>query len=341
MNFPLANNPSKQFEHPVCTFQKMHDVPLANNPWLGSFAKTMRSGRSRAARGAGAAAVKSASAYVRRRAGPPAPFGDTIVWTVVSIAAYCSFLLFPGKVSSPLSLTTRRGMNDLANTGSHLFFCVWVWPVMDYVYRFLAVLLMAPPHAAQFLPQLFASAAVVEDMANGPSATVSLLRSIRSLFVDHNRDAEVAAMYPGLSDAASAGEPPPKSPLFIHGYFTHREVFTVTMMVMGVGWMWATWLYHSRHVVRLWNDEKARKAARKAAQAKKPVPTKPEEDDEEEELDLPHERPGLVPVVSWMTLWSIVYAACWLFVKAMPLLISQVYPVAIGIATAYVLLIPG
>jgi hypothetical protein len=107
-------------------------------------------------------------------------------------------------------------------------------------------------------------------------------------------------------------------------------------------WGWMTYLYHTRHVLRLWAAERARKAARRAAKVKKPeTRLNAVESDSDEETDLPHEQPSLIPVVSWMCLWSLAYVACWLFVKAVPLLIGSVYPSCVGCVIVYILMIPG
>lgn len=50
--------------------------------------------------------------------------------------------------------------------------------------------------------------------------------------------------------------------------------------------------------------------------------------------------PPFIPTVSWMVLWSMVFAGCFLWVQAMPILMSQLFPVGVCGALAFCILMP-
>jgi hypothetical protein len=170
--------------------------------------------------------------YVRRHAGPPAPLIDTFAWTLVSVAAYCCFLWLPRRLTRALDQAASSSPhNDVANAGGHMHIALWTWPLLDLLYRGLAVVLLAPQHAAIFAPALFDAAAVME------SGALQAAAALRTLAVDTASDAQY------LADSPKRLSTP--------GYWTHREVVAAAVALAFAGWLWLTWLLHARHALRL------------------------------------------------------------------------------------------
>ena len=124
---------------------------------------------------ASATAVSTAKRVI---AGPPVPLPQVLFWTLISMAGYLSFLLLPGKVLLPFSSSSSaaqlgqqrgRGLYDMAVVISHLHLSVWMWPLVDFIYRFWMILCAAPAHAIGFYPAFFFDSAACADLIASPS----------------------------------------------------------------------------------------------------------------------------------------------------------------------------
>lgn len=319
-------------------------------------------------------------------AGLPTPVGEILPWLLISIACFSAFLWLPGRVSSPRSRVTLIGGNEFLNVASHLHFCVWIWPVHDLVLRILGILLFPPKRAAVFFLSMFQlpPPGVVAAAAEGGDASISdtakagtaaaagggfvgalaqLFRMVRSLLVQPapNELDYVPADFT-LAGNPELGPVPRGS-----SYWGYRTVAAASCVVMVLFWMFCTYMYHTRHVLRESNvnAERRKQSAKKKKEAREKLieRIKKGEVDEEkiteaeranlaenefsdEDVDYdpygrPVPEPPYVPVVSWMALFSLVFSSAYVWVGGMSLLMGSLFPVAICGVLAFCIMCPG
>lgn len=242
----------------------------------------------------------------------PAALGDALLWTIVSLAAWGSFLFLPGRLTSPLRRATALGVHDLANAGSHLHVSIWVWPLADYLYRGVSLGFGRLSDAAVFLPSLLRHdecvastfCHTVASFRDGLFDATALVGHTLTILGVGGGVSKQGPSFAAMDNRTSEG---PGSRSLELG---HRHVFLVTQCAALCLWMLAVYWLHTRYALRIRRD-----------------PTR-------------DYTPPLVPVCAWMTLWSLAYAACWAFVKGTPILIHTVYPGCVCLLIVYCLIAP-
>lgn len=355
--------------------------------------------------------------------GLPIPVGETIPWLLISVASYAAFLYLPGRVQSPRARVTLIGGNEFINVASHLHFCVWVWLLQDLVFRICAILLFPPKRAAVYFLQMF-----VLPASSPPSSTTAaeFAQELAATLVEGGASSSLAASPPQGLHAhqhfltsllisvfrwirALLVSPAPSQIDFVppdykvndvrtHGgvergssYWHYHHVCIISYVIMFAIWLWLTYVYHTRHVIRLLRekaearkkglDERRKQSAKVKRDFRKEVETKrdqilkdraegkavaredleqvekmleqlergeknlAEDEFSDEDVDYdPYGRPvpdpPFVPTVSWMVLWSMVFCGAFAWVQALPILMSQLFPVGVCGVLAFCVLMP-
>lgn len=279
---------------------------------------------------------------------------EIFFWTMLSFATFLSFLYLPRRLSPSLQRRAHTSADDLASAGFHMHFCVWLWPIIDYLYRFFALILMAPQHAEVFFPIVF-------DAAQFASSSMAMLfRDLRRTFIPDG----------SMRDFDEIDQP---KKLFVPGFWTHREVCVLvvfTALAIICSWLF---LFHIRPTLRLREEvaaarrkrvEERREHAKNAKMNKTAAAANtggghsvPEDaaaaaadammqDYDEEDLAAMDDSlglnyvPPLLPTRFWMLLWSLGFATAFLWVKAMPIMMRMVYPACVVVLIPYCMMLP-
>ena len=231
------------------------------------------------------------SGYRPRTAGPPMLLGDMLVWTVISVAAYLCFIVFPGRLRRrPSAAASLVGWDDLVWVGSHLHLCLWTWPVHDLLLRGISLALLPLDKLRDLMPNSESNQVIVQ-----------MFRSA----LGTNDDA-VAARY------------------------THRHAVVASVAVMLTIWLLVTVQYFTRPAWRERHPKAPSNSVKSSGSKVAPPPA----------TALSPFAAPYVPVVSWMVLWSLGFSTLFAWVKATPLLMTQLYPVGVCLLTVYMMLVP-
>lgn len=260
---------------------------------------------------AAAAAASTAARYVPRSAGPPAPLPDTILWTLVSLAGYLCFVVLPALAGrNPMEQAlASSSAGDLRAAGHYLHICVWMWPVYDLALRALCYA-MLPVSVLVKARLVFIPTTQEQGSASVRSGTVgagvpSLDGSfLQTLFPPVRALLGVEPLHASRATVATAAAAAGGPSELLFSTWAYREVVVVCCVVFAVVWF-AVVFQTAR---RRWHR--------------------------------PRNAQPLVPVLCWMVLWSLGFATCFAWVRAMPLLISVVYPTSCGLLILYSLFVP-
>lgn len=237
---------------------------------------------------------------VKATAGPPAEFAEVVVWTLVSVAAWASFLLLPGRISGPLRRGAALGMNDMPNAAHYMHLCMWLWPCMDYIYRATSLLVGNLRDAVTFLPGLADPQGAACQESSVCAAVVQIREIVAKGASAMHETSVIGAMNTLLNDGPASG----------FAGLHHRQVLgiasAVTLMLIFVG----LYVFHIRPARKIRADPKR---------------------------DF---TPPLFPFYGGMMLWSFTFATAFAFVKGTPILMRQVYPAAVMILVVFSMVAP-
>ena len=281
---------------------------------------------------AGSSAAAAAVSYAPRLAGPPLPLTDLTAWTFVSLASYLCFIYLPGRLTRSIHrrLNPLAAQDDLAWAANHLHLSLWWWAIYDLVWRAFALACL--PRWELIKMGFFASGGDNAD-DSGASGNGSWLTAFESIRVLIGAD----SLFTGPTARKDA----------LPAVIPQKILVIVVSCTCVVLLLWATYWLHARKVLRARAVIKAQGLGEPA-----PYPAKlqelPElEDAKRKKAFDEHHRlynyaeDSVFPTVSCMCLWSIGYCTLFAWVRAMPILMQQLYPGAVCLLVAYSLFLPS
>lgn len=254
----------------------------------------------------------------------PAPVDQLAVWTFALVCGLFCFVVLPERLKPQINLhlATRDAIsyNDFAYGALYMSLGCVVFVVYDVIWRVLCSLLLPVPILVK-LRFLELTSGPVDATTTATATTLTGTEALASLPESLNTSAVVRWLAP-VRDTVQ--------PLAVDTWFgTYRGVVLLSTLMIFFPLLWATYVLHIRRYFRGTLPEQAVTTVRdphSGQQRPMPAQMKP--------------KVRVVPMWTYTMVWCLAFAAMFAWVKALPMLLTNVFPALVGLLLVYMIAIP-
>jgi hypothetical protein len=234
--------------------------------------------------------------------------------------------------------------------GSHLHWAIWCWPLYDVVWRGVALVFLPRWECIRMGIIANVTLNTVSTENDGPSLEVEGLNEAIQSSTGPNQLGDdisfVARILDRLRDFVGSDSwilGANSMDVFFqeprHSGVHHRWCAIIACCICVGIVLLVTYYTHIRKV-------RAARLRIRLERIPPPDPLRFEEVEGKVKTEDQHElyywaESSLIPTVTWMCVWSIGYATCFAWVRAVPILLRTVYPVMATILVVYLVFLPG
>lgn len=291
--------------------------------------------------------------YVRRTAGPPAPFAQVFLWSSIGTAAFATFIwiprmlrqraltedakragqpkkhLPPGEVLMLRILEDNASGNDLLAAAEHLHLSLWIMVAFDILVRLVSLCILSERqlYIQQFLPlDVTTNTTAAQREISLKCWGLTQINLVRDAIVGVDRLHIGGYCNDGVGAAAVEDGWSPAPYAKPRGLFEPPDPYNVrhvTCIALAVSFaLWAVWAWRTH--IRLFIAG--------ALPSQQPLP--------KERQYTPRAPAQILSTRCVVALWTVCYLGLFAYTKAMPLFMGFVFPGAVICVSIFCVFLP-